>query len=77
LLSVGEGLPWGESGIDPTFDYCPCCGVEFGYQDATLESVRMWRQRWADTAYSWAQPDKKPTGWSAAEQALNIPSRAR
>lgn len=24
--------PWGEDGKTPSYEICPCCGVEFGYE---------------------------------------------
>jgi len=37
--------PWGEDGRTPLFDFCPCCGVEHGYGDATPAGARNWRAR--------------------------------
>ena len=25
--------PWGDDGKTPTYEICPCCGVEFGNED--------------------------------------------
>jgi len=36
--------PWGETGKDPSFDICDCCGVEFGYEDATLSGLKRYRE---------------------------------
>lgn len=27
--------PWGERRATPSFEICPYCGTEFGYEDAT------------------------------------------
>ena len=35
--------PWGEDGETPNFEYCDCCGVEFGYGDATIKVVKKHR----------------------------------
>jgi len=40
--------PWGDDGKSPTYDYCPCCGVEFGYQDACIEGIKSYRKKWLD-----------------------------
>ena len=29
---------WGDDGNTPTYEICPCCGVEFGNEDYTAES---------------------------------------
>ncbi len=34
-----DDLPWGEDGNCPTYEICSCCGVEFGNEDYTVESV--------------------------------------
>ena len=45
--------PWGEDGTDPSFDICPCCGTEFGYQDTLLSAIIKARQRWIDRGTRW------------------------
>jgi hypothetical protein len=60
--------PWGADGESPTFDFCACCGVEFGYGDATAVAVRKWRERWIADGMAWDAPDKKPTNWDWREQ---------
>lgn len=40
-----DDLPWGQDGNSPTYDICPCCGVEFGYEDYTAESARRYREK--------------------------------
>jgi hypothetical protein len=67
--------PWGEDGKSPTYEYCPCCGVEFGYGDATIEAIRTWRQRWLESGARWAEPEKKPPHWSLEDQLAEIPER--
>lgn len=77
LGGVDENAPWGDSGIDPTFEFCPCCGTEFGYQDATLEAARAQRTRWADDGYRWMDDSRKPSGWDATRQLSGLPERVR
>jgi hypothetical protein len=67
----------GDSGTDPTFDFCPCCGTEFGYQDATLEAAQARRRQWADDGYSWKDDSRMPAGWNVARQISRLPQRAR
>jgi len=56
---IQEEAPWGEDRRTPTFDFCPCCGVEFGYQDSSLEGVKSYRKQWM-VLQKWAEPEMKP-----------------
>jgi len=38
--------PWGDDGVSPSFEICPCCGAEFGYEDVTPAAARAHRERW-------------------------------
>jgi hypothetical protein len=69
--------PWGMDGTTPLFDYCPCCGVEFGYQDSTPISARSYRDAWIARGTVWADPDERPTGWDLDEQLAHVPSSFR
>lgn len=44
-----ELLPWGEDGETPTFEICPCCNVEFGYEDVQLSSIKSYREKWMNS----------------------------
>jgi len=68
-----EELPWGASGDTPTYEICPCCGVEFGYEDLTVESTKNHRERWLTTGAKWFTPKDKPDGWDLEKQLLQIP----
>jgi hypothetical protein len=65
--------PWGEDGKCPTYDYCDCCGVEFGYQDCTPAAARSFRKQWISTGAKWRVPEKEPTNWSLPRQMEKIP----
>jgi hypothetical protein len=65
--------PWGEDGCTPTFEYCPCCGVEFGYQDSTPSSTRRYRKQWITRGMPWDLEDAKPDQWDSASQLKHIP----
>jgi len=41
---INDEITW-EKGIYPTYNICPCCGVEFGYEDSDLASIRKYRER--------------------------------
>lgn len=45
---VQEQPPWSEDGEVASFEICSCCGVQFGYEDATLQGVFRYRQEWLD-----------------------------
>jgi hypothetical protein len=68
-----DDLPWGEDGETPSFNICPCCGTEFGYEDFTLEATRAQRERWLSTGAKWFKPKEKPEGWNLDEQLKKIP----
>jgi hypothetical protein len=66
--------PWAED--SPSYDICPCCGVEFGYDDfaagdADLRPARHreLRRRWIDAGRPWwSQSRPPPPGWDPARQ---------
>ena len=68
-----DSPPWGDDGISPSFDYCPCCGVEFGYQDCNLKSIQVFRDKWLKNGANWKEPEAKPSAWSLQTQMKNIP----
>ncbi len=65
--------PWGDDGRTPNYDICPCCGVEFGYEDSTLESIRKYRNRWLANGANWTEKLEKPNNWDLKKQLENIP----
>jgi hypothetical protein len=69
--------PWGEDGATPTFDFCDCCGVEFGYADSSLAGIRRYRERWLAEGAKWHSPQYKPEGWMLEEQLQHIPIQFR
>lgn len=72
-----EEWPWGPDGISSSFDFCPCCGVEFGYEDASLTGVRRHRLRWQERGMPWSEPKQKPPDWNPSAQISAVPERAR
>ena len=69
--------PWGDDGKTPLFEICDCCGVEFGYEDATIQAIKQYRDRWlSDDAIFWS-PKDKPKIWLLEEQLKQIPDRFR
>jgi hypothetical protein len=63
---------YGEDGEPPLFDICPCCYVQIGHGDTTLESARQIRAQWIADGAKWHNPEEKPAIWDLAEQLKNI-----
>jgi hypothetical protein len=43
---IQDDPPWGNDNNTPSFNICSCCGVEFGYEDATLNAIKNYRTTW-------------------------------
>lgn len=39
-------MPWGEDGQTPSFEICPCCSVQFGYEDMNISGILKYRSEW-------------------------------
>lgn len=69
---IQEEPPWGDDGKTPNYEICPCCGVEFGYEDSNRNSVMSYRKSWTELGQQWANPNDKPESWCVEEQLENI-----
>ncbi len=69
-----ENSPWGLDGHSPTYEICSCCGVEFGNEDYTIESVKKYRENWINKGAIWFDPKEKPKEWNMGEQFKKIPA---
>lgn len=69
-----EVPPWGGDGRTPLYDFCPCCGVEHGYQDSTRIGARKYRDRWIAAGAEWEDHGSKPEGWLISEQLAAVSS---
>lgn len=67
-----EVPPWGEDGASPAFDNCACCGVQFGYEDLTPDSVQGYRQLWVSSGSRWNEAASP--GRSVEEQLRAAPA---
>lgn len=76
LQGIDEA-PWGPDGDSPTYNFCPCCGVEFGYGDFSMDAVHSWRRRWREAGLVWADPALRPPDWDAERQLAALPERAK
>jgi hypothetical protein len=63
--------PFDETGA-PSFEICPCCGGEFGYNDASQEAEKEYRRKWIQNGAQWFDSSLKPTDWKLRNQLLNI-----
>ena len=52
----------------PSYEICPCCGTEFGYDDASLTHAEL-RKRWIQDGMKWySRHSGPPRGWNAQQQ---------
>lgn len=70
-----EEPPWGDDGRSPNYNICPCCGVEFGYEDYAYESIIEYRKSWFNKGAGWMYNKCKPSNWNKEEQIKNIPKQ--
>jgi hypothetical protein len=72
--------PWrGDSASD---EYCPSCGIQFGYHDVTeacgMEGTReelqlQWREKWISHGMLWSIPEiPPPPDWNPRTQLKRI-----
>jgi hypothetical protein len=81
----GFGLwfePWREG--SPADEICPCCGIQFGYDDAAGGRVearegvyRRWREKWVRAGMPWrGAGEPAPTDWDPTAQLRRIEAGA-
>lgn len=70
-----EHYPWGEDGRSPSLDLCPCCGVQFGVDDDTIDIIKAYRAKWLNEGAKWFQKKLKPEQWHLDKQLSNIPDK--
>lgn len=70
---IHSSPPWGIDNQSPTFEICDCCGVEFGYEDSTPQSIKDYREKWIKQGTPWFNKKIKPENWSIEEQLSKIP----
>jgi hypothetical protein len=69
--------PWSDDSRTPLYDYCPCCGVEHGYQDASLAGAKKYRAAWISAGAAWECQNVKPAHWDFEEQLKHVPMAYR
>jgi hypothetical protein len=71
--------PWSED--EPSFEICPCCATQFGYDDACgqadPDAVRRryqeLREAWIAAGCQWFSKGRRaPPGWDAITQFANL-----
>jgi hypothetical protein len=70
-------LVWGNDGKTPSYEICPCCGCEFGFDDDGHASTdpKHYRKEWIDSGTKWNVSRNKPKNWNFKEQMKNIPKK--
>lgn len=67
-----EDPPWGHDGRTPSFDICPCCGCEHGYEDSTLAGIERLRAAWLAAGGHWREPGFKPVIPNLSSEEITI-----
>ena len=68
------GYPiWGEDNNSPTYDICPCCGVEFGYGDCLKKAIMNFRANWLSKGGEFEDKKFMPKDWDLTKQLNQIP----
>jgi hypothetical protein len=57
---------------DPSFNICPCCGCEYGYDDATDVAKDNFLNKWIKGGAIWFNPDLKPPEWDIRSQLKRV-----
>ncbi|MBB2987548.1 hypothetical protein [Terracoccus luteus] len=65
-------LPWGADGRTPSFAFCPCCGVEWGYQDSSPVGAARFREAWLSVGAPWRDPAIRADGLTSVERLRRL-----
>jgi len=52
-------------------EICPCCGVQFGYDDARRSHAEL-RADWVQRGMTWRHHPGPPPDWDPARQLANV-----
>ena len=74
---LSDTAPWGDDGKSPTYEICPCCGVEYGYEDSSIVGIKKYREEWIAAGADWKDKKSKPENWSWEDQLENVPDDFR
>jgi hypothetical protein len=67
-----EEPPWGDKGEASSFNICPCCDFEFGYEDSNFSAYENNKQKWLSSGARWFDEEIKPSEWCLEAQLKNI-----
>jgi transcription elongation factor Elf1 len=57
----------------PSYEVCPCCGFEFGFDEQqTSDKYNVFRSTWIKNGAEWFLPNKKPKDWNLKKQLENL-----
>jgi len=79
-LPIPEGAhpPYDEQFGGASFEICPSCGFQFGYDDhpgasGSATSFEEYRQRWVATGCEWwfSSRSRQPAGWNGTQQMVD------
>ena len=64
--------PFDRKGL-PSYEVCPCCGFEFGFDGIANRSAFIaFRRRWIESGAKWFMPGSRPKGWDMKKQLANL-----
>jgi hypothetical protein len=69
--------PWGPGEDTPDYGTCECCGVQFGVDDYSVLTARVYRQHWLHNQARWFYPNMQPADWQLSAQLAQIPEQFR
>lgn len=72
-----DPLPWGPGGDLASFEICPCCEVEWGYEDSKPEGVRAYRAKWLAGGAKWSNEHVPEDGLTTEERLAHVPEAYR
>ncbi|WP_308638277.1 hypothetical protein [Paenibacillus silvisoli] len=64
--------PWTQEGLSPSYEICPCCGIEFGVDDINLLGFEIYKREWFEKGRDWFDQAKRPVNWEQEEQLKSI-----
>lgn len=68
--------PYGDF-FNPTYEICPCCGYQYGYDDCVTTPIN-WRTRWIDDdGMRWWGHGGPPANWDPHEQLRRLEALPR
>ena len=63
---------WDNKYGTPSYNICPCCGCEFGYEDATPKAKDSYLRIWIHNGAPWRKPELKSQEWNLKNQLAHI-----